>query len=466
MLNLSTRAQPPLEFIPPDLDRLVLRGCQTLLPLWLRTRTNLRQIEADRLDILLDLYQRFQAKKIRLLLAFRHPSVNDPYCMGYLLWKLLPQQARALGIELTLPVHAHFLYDRGIPLWAGSTVGWLYAKLGGTPIQRGKTDLMGLRSARRLLLEADYPLAAAPEGATNGHNERVSAIEPGISQLAFWCVDDLRKARRDEEVFILPIGIQYFYLTPVWGEIEQILTNLEIDVGLPAIASPSCPEQSRYDRLFRLGERLLSLMEDFYRDFYHQDLPVIPLNGNDPNETLASRLSNLLDRALQVSEQYFHLVPTGTLIDRCRRLEQAGWDRVYREELKPTHALSPVEYALADRIADEANLRIWHMRIVESFVAVTGYYVKEKPTIDRFAETILLLWDLVTRIKGENAFFRPQIGHKKVRMTIGEPISISDRQSEYKSDRRSAVTRLTGDLQSHLESLILHQNTQLVGHLS
>jgi hypothetical protein len=377
--------------------------------------------------------------------------------MAYLLWKLVPKKAEELGIKLNKPIHAHFMYDRGIPLWAGERVGWLYSKLGGTPIQRGKADLIGLRSARRLLLEGDYPLAAAPEGATNGHNELVSAIEPGISQLAFWGVDDVRKAKQQQELIILPIGIQYFYLTPVWQEIEQILTNLENDSGLEPTPNSSLKEKVLYERLFRLGERLLSLMEDFYRDFYYQSLPVVPANGDDPNETLAKRLANLLDVALQTVEKYFNLSHNGNVIDRCRRLEQAGWERIYRQELKPSYSISPLELGLADRLADEANLKMWHMRIVESFVSVTGYYVKEKPTVERFAETILLLWDLVTRIKGGNPFFRPQIGQQKAIITIGKPICVSERYGDYKSDRRSAVAQLTQDLQTSLESLIIHQ---------
>ncbi|NCR74170.1 MAG: 1-acyl-sn-glycerol-3-phosphate acyltransferase [Microcystis aeruginosa K13-06] len=457
MSNLSLGAQPPLEFIPPDLNLLLLKGCQIFLPLWLQTKTNLREISAANLETLITFYQKSQEKKVRLLLAFRHPSINDPYCMAYLLWKLVPKKAKELGIKLPAPIHAHFMYDRGIPLWAGERVGWLYSKLGGTPIQRGKADLIGLRSARRLLLEGDYPLAAAPEGATNGHNELVSAIEPGISQLAFWGVDDVRKAKQQQEVIILPIGIQYFYLTPVWQEIEQILTNLETDSGLESIPNSSLEEKVLYERLFRLGERLLSLMEDFYRDFYYQSLPVVPANGDDPNETIAKRLANLLDVALQTVEKYFNLSHNGNVIDRCRRLEQAGWERIYRQELKPSYSISPLELGLADRLADEANLKMWHMRIVESFVSVTGYYVKEKPTVERFAETILLLWDLVTRIKGGNPFFRPQIGQQKAIITIGKPICVSERYGDYKSDRRSAVAQLTQDLQTSLESLIIHQ---------
>ena len=84
---------------------------------------------------------------------------------------------------------------------------------------------------------------------------------------------------------------------------------------------------------------------------------------------LSERLHNLLDTALRVAEEFFDLKPKGTLIDRCRRLEQAGWDHIYR--LKPQS--STVQRGLADLVAEEASLRIWHMRIVESFVAVTGH---------------------------------------------------------------------------------------------
>jgi len=76
---------------------------------------------------------------------------------------------------------------------------------------------------------------------------------------------------------------------------------------------------------------------------------------------------------------------------RCRRLE-AGWTYIYREDLQDLKALSPLDGGLADWIAEEASLRMLHMRLVESFVAVTGTYVLEKP-FERFAETALLMFD-------------------------------------------------------------------------
>lgn len=467
MPNPVTQAQPPLEFISPAYNPFVRQAVAWLLPAWLRWNVQLEDIQVDRTEVLVELYRQFQAQDIRFMMAFRHPSTNDPYCLFTLLSQWVPRVAKAQGVALQQPIHAHFIYDRGIPLWAGRPVGWLYSRLGGTPIRRGKVDLMGLRSARQLFAEGQFPIAAAPEGATNGHNEIVSPIEPGISQFGFWCVEDLQKAGRSEKVLIVPIGIQYHYVSASWASIEALLSQLETDSGLPphtatdlssaALPSDDRPlngeEQILYRRLLRLSEHLLTLMEKFYGKFYHQ--PIKPLvDPQDPNSQIAQRLQALLNSALSVAETYFGLTAKGTLTDRCRRLEQAGWDWIYREDIKQFEALSPIERGLADRIAEEADLRLWHMRLVETFVSVTGNYVLEKPTVERFSETLLLLWDMVTRLKGRVPFPRPQLAPQRVQMTIGDPISVTDRWDSYQANRRQAVGTLTQDLQSALEALI------------
>mgnify|MGYP003336744392 CR=1 FL=1 len=342
----------------------------------------------------------------------------------------------------------------------------LFRSLGGTSIQRGKLDVLGLRSARQLLADSPFPLAAAPEGATNGQSEIISPLEPGIAQLSFWCADDLQKAHRHEQVLIVPIGIRYHYLTPPWREISQLLAQLEKDSGLvppqeqeATITTGELASEALYHRLYCLGEHLLSLMEDFYRQFYHQKLAEIPqlptteATADKLNEHFSARLQNLLDVALRVAEEYFKIEPKGNFTDRCRRLEQAGWDCIYREELKPSHPLAPVERGLANVVAEEADLRLWHMRLVESFVAVTGHYVREKPTAERFAETVLLVWNLVSRLKGENTA-RPQLGRQSVTIAIGEPLSVSQRWPDYRANRRQAVANLTKDLQEAMQSLI------------
>lgn len=463
MAKSITQVQPPLEFIAPDFNPLTYQIAQTLLPLWMRWRVKIAEIEVRHPERLVDLYQQFQAGELRFMIAFRHPSVNDPFCLINLLSQAVPAAARAQGVTLKQPVHAHFIYDRGIPLWAGQQAGWFFSQMGGTPIRRGGIDLAGLRSIRALFANGQFPMIAAPEGATNGHTEIVSPLEPGIAQFGFWCVEDLQKAGRLEKVLILPLGIRYRYITPPWQAIETLLDQLEADCGLPTYSEANLPQIEtsidpehllQYRRLLRLSEELLSVMERFYSKFYHQNLKQPEPLPASLNDQIKLRLLALLNAALAVAEQSFNLPVKGNVTDRCRRIEQAGWERIFREDLEKIDQLSAVERGLANRIAEEANLRLWHMRLVESFVSVTGHYILESPSADRLAETLLLIWDTVTKLKGGDETSRPKLGAQQAELTVGEPISVSDRWGDYQSNRRQASAALTQDLQAALESLI------------
>ena len=463
------RAQPPLDFLPPRFDAKVMWAVKTLLPTWTRWQSSVKTFEATGTETLVDLFHQFQAGKVRFLIAFRHPSPEDAYCLANLLWQKLPQAAKRVGRPFSQTPHAHFMYDRGIPLWAGSGVGWLYAKLGGTSIQRGKLDRQGLKSARRLFSEGRFPMAAAPEGANNGHTEIISPFEPGVAQFGFWCVEDLLKAQRSETVLIVPLGIQYKYCQAPWEVLTTLLNTLEHDAGVVTGRRSSLPHatlqkfedspaSSLYPRLLNLGSHLLALMETYYAEFFQISFDEIA--ASEPDD-LSPRLNRLLDTALQIAEEFFHLPGKGSVIDRCRRIEQAGWDWIYREELRDRETISPVERGLADRIAEEASLRMWHMRLVENFVAVTGHYVNENPSVERFAETLLLLRDTIVLIQGGNPFPRPKLGDQVASLSVGKPLSVSDRWSSYKQNRRQAIADLTADLQQSMQGLITTTNPKI-----
>ena len=439
----TIHAQPPLEFVPPNLQLGVVRAVGSLIPLALKTGTSIVEVEASHPERLAELYRDFENGKARFLIAFRHPSAHDPLSIWYLLSRIVPAAAREHGITLRNVTHTYFLYDRGVPLWAGPAVGWLLPRAGGISVQRGKLDRMGLKTARDKFANGEMPMAVAPEGATNGLNEVVSPLEPGVAQLAFWCLDDLRAKDRSEKVYIVPLGIQYCYLGEPWQEIDQVLAGLEVECGLAADA-----KIDRYARIRRIGEHLLTVLEDYYHRFYQQEL-------SPPSGDLGERLHNLLEAALRTAEQYFAIQAKGSITDRCRRIEQAGWDRIYREDLKG-QTLSPVQRGLADRVAEEADRRMWHMRIVEGFVAVSGSYVRENPTAGRFAETTNLLYKTVQRLKGAPSFTPPPLGKQKARLDIGEPILVDDLYASYTANRqgaRQAVADLTQTLQHTLEAM-------------
>ncbi|MFM2429625.1 MAG: hypothetical protein RLZZ511_838 [Cyanobacteriota bacterium] len=450
-------AQPPLNYLGPQYSPRLTRWVHRLIPFWMRRTTDVQDVTAVNLAALVRAYEQFEAGQIRLVLAFRHPSVNDPLAIGYLLSQLMPQAAAQQGTRLRRPIHAHFMYDRGVPLWAGDALGWLFARLGGSSIRRGKLDRPGLKSARELLVNGQLPFMAAPEGATNGHSEVVAPLEPGVAQLAFWCAEDLAKAGRSERVVIVPIGLQYQYQGNCWRQVEKLLTDLEAQMGILHPDRGVTDQSLMYPRLYDLGEEILGMMERHYDRFYHQNLT--PLAADlAPEERFAQRLQRLLNAALSAAESQFNLSPQGTMVDRCRRLEQTAWDRIYRDDVD-LEQLPQLERRLADRVATESQLHLWHMRLVESFVSVTGSYVREKPTLERFAETLLITWETVVRIGGErNSLKRPRLGPQTARVTIGQPIDLTDRYASYQTNRRQAkqaVESLTQDLQTALESMIV-----------
>jgi hypothetical protein len=80
--------------------------------------------------------------------------------------------------------------------------------------------------------------------------------------------------------------------------------------------------------------------------------------------------------------------------------------------------------------------------------------VRDHPSQERFADTLLLLWDTRCRILGK-APVRPRLGPRRVRLSIGEAIPLEDRMEAYRADRRGAVARLTGELERRLQGLIV-----------
>jgi len=463
--------QPPLKFVPAAYNPWVMRIVHWLLPVFLRIRlrpwlpAGISRIEVSGVDPLVDLYQQFEAGQARFLMAPRHVEVDDPLSGLYLCSRAVAKAAQKRGIQLKQPVHIHFIYERGMTIWAGKLVGWLLSRIGGTPIRRGrKPDWVGLKAARKLMIEGDMPLVIAPEGATNGHSERIGPLEPGVAQLGFWCAEDLQKANRSETVFIVPIGLQYCYEQSNWPRLSTLLSRLEKQSGLPPINSGSSkskapPNKDCYLRILRLGEHLIETMEKFYQRCYHQKLEPAADRTEPYTETEActQRLHTLLDRALSVSEQFFNLKGNGTFVDRARQIEEASWNYIYREDLPELDQLSPLEKGLADWAAQEASLRELHMRIVESFVAVDEHYLKENPSFERCAETTLLMSDMLARLDGDKLPGRPRLGLRWVQMTVQPPIEVTSRLADYQINRRSgrqAVGALTEDIRTSLEETI------------
>ncbi len=486
MRKLVRHVQSPLHFIPPAYNPWVMRLVHAMLPLLLRLQllswlpAGITRIDAKNIDRLVDLYVAQEAGESRFLMAVRHVEVDDPLVGLYLYSRVVNRAAKARGIRLQQPVHTHFIYERGVTIWAGQGIGWLLSRIGGVPIRRGRRpDRVALKAARKLVTSGNMPLMVAPEGATNRLSERLGPLESGVAQLAFWCAEDLQRTARTETVYILPIGIRYRYDHADFSKLSALLGRLEKDSGYEFKSSDKLPlDRECYLRILRLGVHLLETMEAFYSCHFPQPSAAVGQQSLVQNkETLSAcrrtlesaesariaeymistRLPPLLDNALRVAEQFFSLPGEGTLIERCRLIEEAGWKTVYREDLPPVKTLSPLHKGLADWAAQEAGLRELHMRIVESFATVDCTYLREKPSFERCAEMTLLMSDMLARLCGEKQPRKPGLGKRSVTVSVQPSLSVTRRLCDYQVDRcsaRAAIAALTEDIRRSLEATI------------
>ena len=320
MPRASTQnARPALRRLPTHPSRMVQAVVSRLLPLLFRGQ-GLEIRNGNAANGLARAFAAQQSGASNLLIAFRHPSTRDPVVLADLFWNRVPEAARRLKLPLARPIQLRFLYDRGIPIWAGPVIGWLLQRSGGIAIHRGRLDRPALSQARAALAQGRYPLVVAPEGATNNLSGEMAPLEPGVAQLAFWAAEDLEKAGDSRQLEVLPVGIQYSWRKHNWGALDARLNALERHLGIPTAAvSPGNLETTRRERLIEIGMNLLKALEQLER--------LKP----DPEKSFSERIGAYRLHGLAKAEAHFALRAVGNLQERCRRIEQAAWDRIYRE---------------------------------------------------------------------------------------------------------------------------------------
>lgn len=440
-------ARPALHRLQTRPSRIVQSLLRRLLPLLFRSQG----LALDNDEAAQSLAKAFSAQQngdCNLLIAFRHPSTRDPLVLADLFWNQARRYARRLNQPLPRRVELRFLYDRGIPIWAGPQIGWLLQRCGGIAIHRGRLDRPALAQARQTLAQGRYPLVVAPEGATNNLSGEMAPLEPGVAQLAFWAAEDMERAGESKQLIVLPVCLHYSWRRQDWTALDQRLLALEAHLGLTDDdpARRRDPMEQRRQRLTDIGAALMNALEQLERLRPEQDLP------------LSDRIRAYRLHGLRKAESHFCLNGSGSLQERCRRIEQAAWDRIYREGVDQ---LPPLERSLADWEAREADLQLTRMRLVEHFTGVSGHYVADQPDFDRFGEMLLLVEEAIAWIEDRPWKAKPGLGPQRVELSVADPISIRERLGDYRNNRRQTVDNLTEDLATVLTRMMRNEVVDL-----
>lgn len=428
----------PLEFIPPRLNPLVVKLVTGITPLYVKHSLGLRVSVPEGMDALAREYQRFFNDGDRLILVFRHVHVHDAQVMFYLFDHLLPREARRLGIRLPRAPHAHFLYGRGVPVWAGKWLEWLFSRVGGIPVYHRSLSREGLDTVRSHLTEAAYPIALAPEGQVTYHNGVVHPIEPGFAQLALWARKDLEKKGSPRDVRILPISQYYRYGKEGERVLEDLLGRIETELGQVFETAPEQKENSGTQeihrdrlRLRQAGAAVLTRFEDFYRRYYGlKDFPSqfdIDRIEIRPEDCSRSRVAHLVDAVMRLQEERLGIKhPPKGFTPRIFTIRQAGWNRIFRKPRRPDGSLSPLDAALNEYLAVEAGLFARHLEVVDLMAYLQPEYALESEDVNRHIEFALNLLDGISRLKGGTIGQRHHVRPCEVKINIGDPVSLKE----------------------------------------
>jgi len=407
------------DFRPPRLHPPTLRLLQTLLPGLLRWVCGVEAVDIPAEDI-----GRLRALAgERLLLAPNHPTNDDP--------ALLFALAKAAGMPF------YYLCCREAFDHLGGLWGALIQRLGAYSVVRGTTDRDSFRTTRALLAAPAGKVVIFPEGEMHSQNDTLLPFHAGVVQLAFWALEDLRKAGDTAaSVSLLPVGLRYFFTQDMTPAIDDSLRRLERAVRPPDAGQEAAPGDP-YARMRRVGVQMLEVMEAEY------GLKIKPA-GNDLDLTprMNALKSLLLDRAAGLIG--VPLPIESTLPERMRLLINAVYAVTHEEAAAPR---SPYQTRVHRQQAARAAPLLADLNRVANWIAVQDNYVRARPTPERMADTL-------RRLEIE-AFGKASLhGPRRALVRVGEPINLGACYDAYRADKRGTVARVTHDLEAAVQGLL------------
>ena len=403
------------DFRPARLRLPTLRLFWAVLPLLLR-----RFCDIVRVDISPEDVARLRALGgDRLLLTPNHPTNDDP--------ALLFALSRAANVPF------HYLACRETFDGLGGLWGRVIQRLGAYSVVRGTADRESFRATRDLLAVPAGKVVIFPEGEVYSQNDTLLPFHTGVVQLAFWALEDARKADKagGVDILLLPVAVRYQFVQDMTRPIARSLASLEEALGLPTVAGAE-----PYARLRRIGIAVLETMEAEY------GLKRDGAATGDLTPRMNSLKTLLLDRAAALIG--VTLAPDAALPDRMRTLMNAVY-AVTREE--PSARRSPYRERLHRQQAARVGPLMQDLNRVANWIAAEDHYAGARPTPERLADTL-------RRLEVE-AFGASRLrGLRRAAVRIGSPLSLAACYDAYRADKRATVARVTHDLEAAVQALL------------
>ena len=390
-MSVASNSSP--QFYPPKLNSVFTRLVQSI--------SSLIGYYAYQVELVVKAEDLIKIKAIedqRIVYLPNHPTLDD----GIVLFML----SARLG-QLFYYIVAKEVF-RG---WAGKFL----QSVGAYSIKRGLGDRPSISQTLELIQQPKSRLVIFPEGGCSYKNDTVMPFRPGAIQLPFSAMNQLVKKEGDiPDLYLVPVSLKYRYTKPMNRVIEQSLSQLEEALSIQKSTSEF------YPRLRAIGEKILISIEKEYG---------VEVTTEDWN----SRIERLKDRILHDCEQKLQLLPKDHIparerVYKIQSIIDSQDEKLTKEQEQTYKAL----YRSAFRLLN--------------FDAIYDGYVREKPTPERFLDTLTSLEREVFHIE------HPSIkGRRKAFVSLGEPINLKDYFSAYQEDKTATVESLAAQIQQTVQ---------------
>ncbi len=406
----------PDDFIPPKpnavLRSLLFNSAPVLLPL-----LGIAGVEYDSEEL-----ERLRALAPHtVLFTPNHPTLGEPVVMFHLSCKVEQE--------------FYFMTAREVFKEYFGIYGWVIQHIGGYSLERGTIDRESFRKTREILAKRGAKLVVFPEGEVHLQNGTLLPFQSGVFQMAFWGVEEARKAGRpDDPFYIVPVALRYKYPQDISEEIEISLGRLEQFTGAKREG-----EDDTYMRLRRITLAMLKSLEREYR--------IAPSKKSDDElaEDLTDRLEGIKEAILLRVVSAAGLPPPKgeTLIDRMRSLYHQVNQLTHNDPKAPTLYDQELAYNQRERVKP----LIKDLNRLSNWIAAYDGYIRENPTQARIADTII-------RMEKE-CFGFPKFNQKRLyRVHIGEPFNLTNCWPAYEKNKRLEVSRVAREIEGRVAELL------------
>ena len=400
-----------LDFKPPKPNTTAIQVGKALMPL-----INRLYLKGLTLDVDTESIDRLKMTDGHpTVLAPNHAAHADPAVM-FLLSKRLSQQYYYMTARETFG-NGRFRGFRSL----------LLQSFGAYSIVRGTADRNAFRTTREILTEGNAPIVIFGEGEISRQNDTIMRFERGVTQLCFWALDDMQKAEISKPLYIVPIGIKYYYPQDMWDAIDTALTKLERAI-LPLVERESI---ERYERLRRIGVAVLKTLAAEYQ--YKLD-ETVPLDVH---------IQKLKEQILSHAEQIMGIQTDADVLTRVRALKNLVDAEVYKD----LEQMTEYEQKIHEKLLQKFQQFHPDLERLINFIAISDGYVATDPSPERFLEVII-------RLEREVFGTAKMRGPRVASLRVGEPKNIRECYDTYKAQKRETVEQVTLDLETAVQTLV------------